>query len=466
MLIKFDNTYKRLPKEFYSEQLPKKVNKPKLFCFNYDLAKNLDIEIEDESKLADYFSGNELINGSEPISQAYAGHQFGYFTMLGDGRAVLLGECLNKKNQRFDIQLKSSGNTPYSRGGDGRGTFSAMLREYLMSEAMHNLKIETTRSLAVVLTGQKVYRENINEGAVLTRVAKSHIRVGTFEYAKEYLSVDKLQTLLDYTINREYPHLIDSKNRALDFLKEVMNRQIKLIVDWMRVGFIHGVMNTDNMSISCETIDYGPCAFMNSYNPSTVFSSIDRHGRYSYKNQPIIAKWNISILANSLKPLIDKDEAKAFELIKELLDSFMPQYSSLYYSMMLKKIGIEDGDDYKFVDNLLEIMSKYELDYTNIFAMLGFDDENFILDLKIDDLTNWFNLWKLKVKDTQKAKSIMRNYNPIVIPRNHLVEEALISSSIFFELLKELKNPYDYTNQKLQIVPKNHDKTFKTFCGT
>lgn len=473
MQIAFSNTYATLPERFFTLQHPQKVAVPKLFCFNDNLAHTLAIPRASTEKLAEYFSGNTLFEGSFPLAMAYAGHQFGHFTMLGDGRAVLLGEVLDLAGKRHDIQLKASGVTPYSRGGDGRGTLSAMLREYLISEAMHYLGIPTTRSLAVVETGETVVRERPHKGAVLTRVASSHLRVGTFEYARQYGTQNDLEALLDYTITRLYPHLEAHPNKALAFLQAVMEAQVALIVEWMRVGFIHGVMNTDNMSISGETIDYGPCAFMNAYHPKTVFSSIDRAGRYRFENQPVIGGWNLSVLAGALLPLIDSDEEKAVEKATELLEEYLPAYERAYDAMLCKKLGLETANkEGKTLANaLLRIMEQQRLDYTNTFASLGFADNASFLFLD-DTLKAWHAQWEHAVGDTASAQVRMRSCNPLVIPRNHLVEEVLAEAEMgnavpFFALLDALKTPYKgYENAQLQRVPSGVDVGYKTFCGT
>ena len=312
----FDNTYSKLPKSFLENIKPVPVKDPKLIILNKNLAEqlNLDFSKFSDTDLAKMFSGNSLPEGSETIAQAYAGHQFGHFTMLGDGRAVMLGEHLDKENKRFDIQFKGSGRTSFSRSGDGRAVLGPMLREYIISEAMHALNIPTTRSLAVVSTGEEVIREQMLPGAILTRVASSHIRVGTFQYIAATQNADDLKTLFNYTIDRHYPEIKDSKTKALDLLNLLMQKQCELVINWMRVGFIHGVMNTDNMTVSGETIDYGPCAFMDHYHPQTVFSSIDQNGRYSYNNQPRITKWNLARFAECIIPLIDQDEQKAVSI--------------------------------------------------------------------------------------------------------------------------------------------------------
>jgi uncharacterized protein YdiU (UPF0061 family) len=348
-----------------------------------------------------------------------------------------------------------------------------MLREYLISEAVHHLGIKTTRSLAVVETGEEVVREKPHKGAVLTRVASSHIRVGTFEYARQFGTQSDLEALLDYTINREYPHLADHPSKALAFLRAVMQAQVALIVEWMRVGFIHGVMNTDNMSISGETIDYGPCAFMNDYDPKTVFSSIDRAGRYRFENQPIIGRWNLSVLAGALLPLIDSDETKAVEKATAVLEEYLPLYEQRFEAMMCKKLGLKaaDAESKALVEALLGIMQEKQLDYTNTFARLGFEDKTHFLSMD-DAFKAWHTKWEHAVGDTSKAKAAMHPYNPLVIPRNHLVEEVLQEAEAgnakpFFALHEALKTPYKgYAVTALQSVPYGVDEGYKTFCGT
>ena len=340
----FDNSYSRLPESFKENIEPVKVKNPELVLFNVILAKDLDLNISnlDKPRLSALFSGNELPESSNSIAQAYAGHQFGHFTMLGDGRAVLIGEHLSKNKDRYDIQFKGSGKTAFSRNGDGRAALGPMLREYIISESMHYLNIPTTRSLAVVKTGEDVIRENSLKGAILTRVASSLIRVGTFQYITARNKKDELKILFDYVIKRHFPNIENSTNKAIDFLKIVLEKQIDLVVNWMRVGFIHGVMNTDNMSISGETIDYGPCAFMDIYDPKTVFSSIDLNGRYAYSNQPYIAKWNLERFAETLLPLIDDNKEKAITTATDILKEFEKIYIEQWLDMMRKKLGLSD----------------------------------------------------------------------------------------------------------------------------
>ena len=379
----FDNTYSKLSKTFIEDIKPTPVHDPELVILNEQLAKelNLDFSKTKEKDLSLLFSGNSLPNGSTTIAQAYAGHQFGHFTMLGDGRAVLLGEHISNKNNRFDIQFKGSGRTSFSRGGDGRAALGPMLREYIISEAINSLNIPTTRSLAVVKTGEKVVRENLLDGAILTRVASSHLRVGTFQYIAARQNIEDLNTLVDYTIERHYPQIKSSKTKALDLLNLVMEKQCQLVVDWMRVGFIHGVMNTDNMTISGETIDYGPCAFMDQYHPKTVFSSIDKFGRYAYSNQPPIAKWNLARFAECLIPLIDKNEETAIKIATDVIDNFQNIYEKKWLNMMRDKLGLfgEDKNDRQLIDDLLNWMEKYKIDYTNTFCHL--------MEIKIDENT-------------------------------------------------------------------------------
>ena len=371
---RFDNTYSKLPSSMLAKLPPTPVKDPELVILNHSLSKMLGLDFTNLSNknLASIFSGNLLPKGSDTIAQAYAGHQFGHFTLLGDGRAIVIGEHVSKDNKRFDIQFKGSGKTPYSRDGDGRAALGPMLREYIISEGMFGLGIPTTRSLAVVKTGEKVIRETPLDGAILTRIAESHIRVGTFQYAVVAEDKKNLKILFDYTIDRHYPHIKNSKAPAIDLLKIVINKQIKLVVDWMRVGFIHGVMNTDNMAISGETIDYGPCAFMDTYDPETVFSSIDQYGRYAFFNQPGIAKWNLARFAECLVPLISEDKNAGVEIATEIVNSFSEIFQKNWSEMMRKKLGLlgEDSKDEKLIIDLLNWMHKKKADYTNTFCFL------------------------------------------------------------------------------------------------
>ena len=478
---RFDNTYSKLPDPFISNISPIPVKSPELIILNDNLAKQLGLNFSLISKkeLSNLFSGNSLPEGSKSIAQAYAGHQFGHFTMLGDGRAVLMGEHISKNNERFDIQFKGSGQTPFSRNGDGRAALGPMLREYIISEAMHSLNIPTTRSLAVVKTGEDVVRENILQGAILTRVASSHLRVGTFQYVAMRNNESELRTLVDYTINRHYPNIKKSKNKALDLLKVLIELQIDLVVNWMRVGFIHGVMNTDNMSISGETIDYGPCAFMDTYDPQTVFSSIDELGRYAYFNQPSITKWNLARFAECLIPLIDPKKDKAIEIATETINSFDKSYETKWINMMRDKLGLfgQDQKDQVLIIDLLTWMHKNKVDYTNTFCFLM--DENFQHNKIYDDenFLTWKERWKERLKlnnnTPEKYLNLMKSVNPLVIPRNHKVEEVLESAnnndlSPLKKLINVLEKPYEKTKENIdyQSPAPVSDKKYKTFCGT
>ena len=475
----FDNTYSRLPDPFSEKINPVKVKNPELVMLNKSLAEdlNLDFSSLDQAKLSALFSGNELPNDSRSIAQAYAGHQFGHFTMLGDGRAVLIGEHISKSNHRYDIQFKGSGKTAFSRNGDGRAALGPMLREYIISESMHFLNIPTTRSLAVAKTGEKVIRETQLEGAILTRVASSHIRVGTFQYIAARNKKGELETLFEYVIKRHYPEVERSKKQALDLLNVVLDKQIELVVNWMRVGFIHGVMNTDNMSIAGETIDYGPCAFMDIYDPKTVFSSIDKLGRYAYCNQPIITKWNLSRFAECLIPLIDGDQDKAIKLATEVIDTFEKKYEEKWLGMMRSKIGLADEDekDKFLILDLLTWMHQNKVDYTNTFChLMNFQTQNDIV-YENNEFSDWKKRWQERLSQnssSEKYINLMRSVNPIVIPRNHIVEDALKKANQGnFEpinnFLKILSSPY--TDQKHITeyqIPSQSDENYQTFCGT
>ncbi len=476
----FDNTYSRLPDPFKEEINPVPVKNPEIVILNKTLSKelNLDFSNLNDKKISELFSGNSLPAGSNSIAQAYAGHQFGHFTMLGDGRAVLIGEHLSKKKERYDIQFKGSGKTTFSRNGDGRAALGPMLREYIISEAMYNLNIPTTRSLAVVKTGEEVIRETPLQGAILTRVALSHLRVGTFQYIAAREKKNELEILLDYVIKRHYPNIQNSKNQALDLLKVVLEKQIDLVVNWMRVGFIHGVMNTDNMSIAGETIDYGPCAFMDTYDPKTVFSSIDQMGRYAYCNQPVITKWNLSRFAECLIPLIDKDQKKSIELATEVINSFENKYEKKWLNMMRDKLGLfgaEDKDKFLILD-LLTWMHQKKLDYTNTFChLMDFETEkkeNFKDNVFLEWKKRWQDRLKVNNNTPEKYMKLMRSVNPLIIPRNQKIEEVLNDANNnnikpFKEFLEILKNPYlEQKNIKDFQIPSTSNEKYQTFCGT
>ena len=475
----FDNTYSKLSNTFKENIKPTPVHDPELVILNEELAStlNLDFSKTDKKKLAEIFSGNSIPEETNTIAQAYAGHQFGHFTMLGDGRAVLLGEHLVNNDNRFDIQFKGSGRTSFSRGGDGRAALGPMLREYIISEAINSLNIPTTRSLAVVKTGEKVVRENLLQGAILTRVASSHLRVGTFQYIAATQNIENLNTLVDYTINRHYPEIKTSNSKALDLLNLVMEKQCQLVINWMRVGFIHGVMNTDNMAISGETIDYGPCAFMDHYDPKTVFSSIDKFGRYAFSNQPPITKWNLARFAECLIPLIDKNENTAIKLATDLIDNFQNIYEDKWLNMIRDKLGLfgEEKNDKKLINDLFNWMEKNKADYTNTFChLMGINSDEVYKNV---EFVNWKNEWKKRseLNNSTKEKQIklMKKNNPTVIPRNHKVEEALAeadkgSLDKMKKLLAILKNPYDNQNniQEYQTPAPSNNEKYQTFCGT
>ena len=478
--FKFENTYAKLPDILVTKLVPVPVKKPKLIIFNNRLAKDLGLDVNSvtEDDLTNLFSGNKLPAGSEPLAQAYCGHQFGHFVMLGDGRAIVLGEHLTPSGKRIDIQFKGSGRTPYSRSGDGRAALGPMLREYIISEAMHGMNIPTTRSLAVVATGEMVQREVALQGAVLTRVASSHLRVGTFQYLAARQDIKSLKELVSYTIKRHYPEFINSKNQALELLRIVIKKQAYLIAEWMRVSFIHGVMNTDNMTISGETIDYGPCAFMDYYDPKTVFSSIDLHGRYAFGNQPNIAEWNLARFAESILPLFDLDNKKAISIAEQEINNFKDIFKNNFTTMMKGKLGLisNEIEDDKLMKDLFQLMFKNEADYTNTFVYLmngSVPQEKLIKD---KNFIEWKNKWNSRLSRNQdiiKAKELMTKNNPIIIPRNHLIESALSKAEQgnldeFNKLILALKDPYKDNGQYtgLKNPAPQSEKKYQTFCGT
>lgn len=478
---KLDSSYTQLPEIYYQHQIPAQVSGAKLIYFNHDLAKSIGLTIDAANKtlLTNQLAGNERINNSNPISQAYAGHQFGHFTMLGDGRAILLGEQVTPNQKLVDIQLKGAGQTPFSRRGDGKATLRSMLREYLMSEAMFHLGIPTSRSLAVVSTGEKVYREIPHQGAVLTRLMSSHIRVGTFEYAHYFHGKNATQELLNYSILRHYPELAATANPALSFLEKLMDKQLTLIIQWIRVGFIHGVMNTDNTSIAGETFDYGPCAFMNAYHPDTVFSSIDTNGRYAFGQQPSIAHWNLACLAETLLPLIDENAEKAMELAQNILNQFPDKYHANWWKLYANKLGFLEADTEvkSLIQELLTWMQKNKADYTNTFLFLNQRLSLPHQQYYAPDFEKWMQqrekLLHQRKLNTHVVNELMNANNPCYVPRNHLVEKVLDAACLennFEEMtrfLSVLATPYNF-NEKLsdyQEVPKN-DEGYKTYCGT
>ena len=478
----FDNSYSQLPDDFYTRQGPVAVSAPGLTICNHDLAAQLGLNLTglSDEDAAQLFSGNVMPTGADPLAQAYAGHQFGHLSMLGDGRAVLLGEQVTPRGERFDIQLKGSGRTPYSRGGDGRAAFGPMLREYIISEAMHALGIPTTRGLAVVTTGDPVFRETTLPGAILARVATSHIRVGTFQYIASRQNLAELKQLADYTIARHFPEAADTDQPYLSLLYAVMEKQASLVSAWMQVGFIHGVMNTDNMAISGETIDYGPCAFMDAYDPQTVFSSIDQQGRYAYENQPQLAHWNLARFAETLLPLLDTDAKKAMDLANEAIQSFGGLYQRHWLAAMRKKLGLltEEAEDGALGSDLLQWMRQNNADYTNSFRALA--DETLLAQPAYQDpvFQAWHAKWQGRLARNQKpltaAQSLMRTNNPAIIPRNHQVEAALAAANdnadltVMHRLLAALENPYTDSEEYAEYKnpPPPSDRPYQTFCGT
>jgi uncharacterized protein YdiU (UPF0061 family) len=483
--IKFDNSYARLPEKFYSNVNPTPVKNPNLIKLNMRLADSLGINLEsiDCEKV---LSGNLLLDGSKPIAMAYAGHQFGHWVpQLGDGRAILLGEVIDVKGDRRDIQLKGCGPTPFSRMGDGRAWLGPILREYALSEAMQNMGVPTTRALSAMSTGENVYREEEFPGAILTRVAYSHVRVGTFQYFAARHDLEALKILADYVINRHYDSCARDNNPYLSLLKEVIKRQALLVSKWMGIGFIHGVLNTDNTSIFGETIDYGPCAFMDEYNSNKVFSSIDQTGRYAYRNQPEIIRWNLACFASCLLPLINEDEKKAISLAQNAVDEFPSLYKSYWIKIFRNKIGLakEYENDEELINALLNLMEINKTDFSLTFRSLSklvinnndMQFKNYFLNQnKINDwIDKWKNRLSLEDKDNKNIFKFINSINPAYIPRNHIIEEiiseALKGDYSYFEMLnKVLTKPYDeqkqYKNYKRS--PDANQIVTQTFCGT
>lgn len=480
--LHFDNSYLQLPANFYQKQAPSPVRDPKLVVFNHALATELGLNADAlQSQGAAYFAGNLLFAGSEPIAQAYAGHQFGHFNRLGDGRAILLGEHLSPKQQRLDIQLKGAGQTAYSRSGDGRATLGPMLREYLISEAMHALGVPSTRSLGVTESGEAVYRDGPHPGALLCRVAASHIRVGTFQFAAAEQNPALLKALADYTIARHFKTLSQHTQPYLALLETVISLQAQLIAQWMHIGFIHGVMNTDNMSVCGETIDYGPCAFINRYQHDAVFSSIDKNGRYAYGNQAQMALWNLFRLAETLLPLISPKQDQAIELARNSLEQFNTLYAELWLSGMRKKLGLfnDEANDSALTEKLLQLMQAHQADYTHTFLSLtedGFQPSRLYQNA---DFQQWLTLWRARLarqaQGWDDSRQLMQSVNPTVIPRNHMLEEALHQAeyakdlSAFHALLAAVSHPYSAPNSldPYQQAPNpSFDDSYKTYCGT
>ncbi len=478
----FDNTYARLPDAFFARVLPAPVRAPGVVVVNHGLADAMGLRTRgvDDATLAAVFAGQVLPAGADPIAQAYAGHQFGGFTVLGDGRAILLGEQRTPDGRLLDVQFKGSGPTPYSRRGDGRAALGPMLREYVISEAMHALGIPTTRALAVVTTGEPVYRERVLRGAVLTRVAASHVRVGTFEYFAAHRNVDGLRTLVAYVVDRHDPSLTGREDAALALLDAVTTRQAALVARWMGVGFVHGVMNTDNMAVSGETIDYGPCAFLDRYHPDTVFSSIDQMGRYAYAQQPGIAQWNLARFAEALLPLLAPEREAAIDLAKGVVHDFPARFERAWMHEMRRKLGLADARDTDgaLVAGLLGWMEQEGADLTNTFRSLSADgDVSEGPSGASAARAAWSSDWAARVaaegSTIAVARERMRAVNPVVIPRNHQVEAALAGAerddlAPLTALLASVQRPFEDGpwHDGFREAGAEGDEPYRTFCGT
>ena len=472
-MMNLENSYARLPKNFHAPVEPGHVPTPSMLAWNHDLATELGLDslADDKTELARIFSGSAWPAGVQPIAMAYAGHQFGHFSpQLGDGRAALLGEIVTDAGNRYDVQLKGSGRTPFSRGGDGKSWLGPVLREYILSEAMHHLGIPTTRALAAIATGDTVYRESAKPGAVFTRVASSHIRVGTFEYFAARGDIDSLSTLADYAIDRHYPDAKSEKEPLVAFFRGVAERQAELVAHWMAVGFIHGVMNTDNTTISGETIDYGPAAYMDEFRHGKVFSSIDQQGRYAYANQAAIAQWNLARVAETLLVL----GATKAEL-EEVLLEFPACYERLYLNLMRPKLGIQDAqdDDLELVREWLDHLQENELDYTLSFRELA----NRVGASEETVFGNFESRWRQRIEQQEAAPAdiakLMNSVNPLFIPRNHRVEQAIDQAvdgdlSVFEDLNNALAKPFDEQTEFSHYAeaPERHERVARTFCGT
>ena len=470
-MIAFDNSYARLPESFFVAMAPDPVAQPELLAWNSALAARLGLDglPDDSDELARIFSGTEPLAGSQPIAQAYAGHQFGGFSpQLGDGRAVLLGEIVDAAGKRFDLQLKGSGRTPFSRGGDGKSWLGPVLREYILSEAMHRLSVPTTRALAAVSTGETVYREEPLPGAVFARVASSHIRVGTFQFFAARQDPDAVRTLADYAIERHYPDVQAAESPYLAFFRAVMEKQAELIARWMSIGFIHGVMNTDNTTISGETIDYGPAAYLDEFNVRKKFSSIDQQGRYAYGNQPAIGQWNLARLAETLLLIEVPLEALEAELAE-----YPAIYQEAYLSLMRPKLGLQDAeaDDQQLVRDWLTHLEEEELDYTLSFRALA----DRLLAGGDPEFGEVESRWQQRLgqQDPEQTRALMNSVNPLFIPRNHRVEEAIEKAvagdySVFEDLNRVLENPFELQPEFAEYAepPEPHERVRQTFCGT
>jgi serine/tyrosine/threonine adenylyltransferase len=486
----FSNSYARLPEHFFARLSPRPVAKPSLIKFNESLASELGVDTRGlgADELAAIFAGNVILPGAEPIATAYAAHQFGNFVpRLGDGRAILLGEVVNRRGERRDIQLKGAGRTPFSRRGDGRAALGPVLREYLISEAMHALGIPTTRALAAVSTGETVFRDRPLPGAVLTRVASSHIRIGTFQYFAARGDVEAIERLASYAIDRHFSEARDSERAFLTLLQLVAERQASLIARWTHVGFIHGVMNTDNMALSGENIDFGPCAFMDSYDPATVFSAIDELGRYAYGNQPTIAQWNLARFAETLLPLLDPNPERAVELASEAISAFTSRFQERWLTGMRNKLGLftDEEGDLELAHALLRAMHENAADFTLTFRRLCDAAAGQNADANVRALfanpaacDTWVARWRSRLAaeelEPDARARAMRSVNPAFIPRNHRVEQALDAAieygdfSPFAELLTVLSRPYEDQAAFADCAnpPSTDERVLRTFCGT
>jgi uncharacterized protein YdiU (UPF0061 family) len=473
---KLETTYLQLPHIFYTKLEPMTYKHASLELLNTNVATLLGIqENELTTKEGVQWMLGSLKHKGAPFAQAYAGHQYGYFTKLGDGRAAIVGE-IHHNNQRYDVHLKGSGRTPYSRNGDGYATLYSMLREYIISEAMFHLGVPTTRSLSVLSTGQTVHRDTPQKGAILTRVASSHIRFGTFEYARAFGTEQDLKQLADYAIHRHYPELDDSPSKYIDFFEAVVEKQAKLVAKWQSLGFVHGVLNTDNMLISGETIDYGPCAFLDQYRPSLSFSSIDRNGRYRFNNQPYIISWNLSKFAQALLPLIDSNQQQAIHLVNNQLQRFETIYTESFYHIMSKKVGIVTfkEEDKELIDEVLQLLEEYDIDYTNFFRLLTSGNPSTLNNPGFD---RWYQQWRKRIilhQTEAEARGLMRENNPVLIPRNQLIEKALRAyaynddKTLFHTLYKAYQDPYNYNKiyEVSMLEPLFPNQSFTTYCGT
>ena len=479
---RLDHSYARLPARFYASVPPTPVSSPQMVLLNRPLAEHLGLDPDTLARPENvaWFAGNALPPGASPLAQAYAGHQYGNFVVLGDGRAILLGEQITPRGERYDIQLKGSGPTPYSRRGDGRAALGPMLREYIISEAMHALGVPTTRSLAVAATGEPVIRETTLPGAVLTRVAASHLRVGTVEWAAATGEIENLRALADYTLQRHYPELMHAEQPYVALLQTILQRQAALVARWQHIGFVHGVMNTDNMALSGETIDYGPCAFLDAYDPATVFSSIDHHGRYAYANQPTIAHWNLSRLASALLPLLHANEEEAVALANGVLRTFPDIFRAHWLAGLRAKLGIfnEEPDDAELGENFLAVMQEQEADFTNTFRDLSGEVMTDAPLAASAAFQAWCTRWQERLgrqpQGRDETRALMRRHNPAFIPRNHKVEEALAAAtldgdlSVLGKLLDVLTQPFAHDRQmpEFSTSPMSDGRAYQTFCGT